>query len=281
MKIWGHTLVKNEEKYLWFSVESVINYLDKLLLWDTGSSDKTRKIIKLLKDKHKEKIETRFLGEVTPEEFTKTRQKMLEATKSDWFMIVDGDEVWWDEGIKNLTDFIKENKDIYESVVSGYYNVVGDIYHYQEEKAGMYRIDDACGHVNIRAMKRGIQGLHFSKPHGQQGLYDKNEVLIQDRKERKRHHTKGKTYMHFTNVIRSSSHTKDSKVPKRRMKLKYELGKVFPSDFYYPEAFFLPKPNIIPSPWVNRDLEYLRKSLLLSIPRNVKRRVKYLQKTGY
>ena len=33
-----HTLVKNEEKYLWFSVMSVINYVDKILMGKTQES---------------------------------------------------------------------------------------------------------------------------------------------------------------------------------------------------------------------------------------------------
>lgn len=281
MQIWGHALVKNEERYLWFAVESVINYIDKLLLWDTGSTDKTRDIIKLLQDKYKDKIETRFLGEVTPEEFTKTRQEMLNATKSDWFIIIDGDEVWWDEGIIGLTGFIRENKNTYESVVSSYYNIVGDIYHYQEEKAGMYRIDDALGHINIRATKRDIPGLHFSKPHGQQGVYDGDGVLIQERPSVKRYHFDRKAYLHFTNVVRSTTQTSDLKVPKRGLKLKYELGISYPRDFYFPEVFFRSMPEIVPSPWVNRSAEYMYRSALQQPLKNVKRHMKILSKTGY
>lgn len=281
MQIWGHSLVKNEERYLWFAVESVIDHIDKLLLWDTGSSDKTKDIIKLLKNKHKDKIEARFFGEVTPEQFTQVRQEMLKVTKSDWFIIVDGDEVWWNEGIKELTDFIRENKNTYESIVSSYYNIVGDIYHYQEDKAGMYRIDEARGHINIRATKRNIPGLHFSKPHGQQGLYDGKEVLIQERQINKRSHITKKVYLHFTNVVRSSTQYNDLKVPKRNLKLKYELGIPFPRDFYYPEVFFRPKPDIVPSSWQDRSLKYVYKSLLQQPLKAVKRRVKVLYRTGY
>lgn len=272
MQIWGHTLVKNEERYLWFAVESVINHIDKLLLWDTGSTDKTKDIIALLKDKHKGKIETRFLGEVTPGEFTKVRQEMLDATKSDWFIIVDGDEVWWDKGIRELTDFIREEKDKYESIVSSYYNIVGDIFHYQEEKAGMYEIDESKGHINIRAVNRNIPGLHFAKPHGQQGLYDKNGVLIQGRNTDKRYHFKNRAYLHFTNVIRSSSRNKDLNVPKRNIKLKHELGISFAKDFYYPEVFFRDRPDIVPSPWLRFDKHFLLRSFVETPLRKVKRR---------
>lgn len=271
--VWGHTLVKNEERYLWFAVESVINYLDKLLLWDTGSTDKTKDIIKLLKRKHKVKIETRFLGEVTPDEFTKVRQEMLKLTKSDWFVIIDGDEVWWDNRIKELTDFIRQSNNKYESVVNGYYNIVGDIFHYQEEAAGMYVIDDARGHINIRAVNRNITGLHFSKPHGQQGLYDGSGVLIQERNIDERYHIKEKAYLHFTNVVRSSSRAGDSKVPKRKIKLKYELGNSFTRDFYYPEVFFRERPDIIPSPWMKYGGKLFFRSLVETPLRKFKRRI--------
>ena len=57
MKIWGHTLVCHEERYLWYSVTSVIDYLDKILLWDTGSTDNTLKIIRDLQKTYPDKID--------------------------------------------------------------------------------------------------------------------------------------------------------------------------------------------------------------------------------
>ena len=273
MKIWAHTLVKNEERYLWFAVESVIYYVDKLLLWDTGSTDSTVQIIKLLKKKHADKIDTQFLGEVTPEEFTAVRQEMLKATKSDWVIIVDGDEVWWDEEIKKTTDYIRVNKNAYETIVSSNYNVVGDIFHYQEEAAGMYRIDNAYGHINIRCMNVKIPGLNVSKPHGQQGFFDKDGMLVQDRSLKKRFHIREKTYMHFTNMIRSATSEADLRVPKRKSKLKYELGYPFPKDFFFPEVFFREKPDIVPSPWINRGRYYYVRSFFETPLRKIKRRI--------
>ena len=44
-----HTLVQNEEKYLWFSVMSVIDFADEVFIWDTGSTDNTVPIIKEIK----------------------------------------------------------------------------------------------------------------------------------------------------------------------------------------------------------------------------------------
>ena len=46
MKIWVNTIVHNEENFIWFAVMSVIDYVDKVLIYDTGSTDKTVEIIK-------------------------------------------------------------------------------------------------------------------------------------------------------------------------------------------------------------------------------------------
>ena len=105
MQIWGHALVKNEDRYLWYAISSVIKFVDKGLLWDTGSSDDTLKIVESLKQRYPSKIKFREIGEVNPEQFTVVRQKMLEESACDWVVIVDGDEVWWEDKIKETTDF--------------------------------------------------------------------------------------------------------------------------------------------------------------------------------
>ncbi len=272
MKIYAHTLVKNEERYLWFAVTSVIDHVDKVLLWDTGSTDNTQLIAKELVKRYGNKIDYRELGDVDINEFTQVRQQMLEETDADWFIIVDGDEVWWKDSIESVRKIVEEQGEKLESLISSYYNVVGDIYHFQEEVAGKYMIDGITGHLSIRAMSRKIPGLHLENPHGTQGFFDNKGKLIQDRSKQKRKHM-GKNYLHFTHMIRSSNFQKDLDVPKRKIKYKYELGIPFPKDFYYPESFFLTRPEIVKSPWEKFDTNYLLKSLVQTPLRKMKRRV--------
>ncbi len=281
MTITAHCLVKNEARFVWFAVMSVIDYVDKILLWDTGSTDTTVDIIKeILKTKVGEKKVTfKEVGEVDPVQFTTMRQEMLDQTKTDWFMILDGDEVWWEQSIKKVTNVIKEKGNDLESVVSPFYNIVGDIYHYQEEQAGMYKIDDHNGHINIRAINRQIPGLHFDKPHGMQGIYDNEGRLIQQRSKNKRLFVSA-PYMHFTNVIRSTSLQIDLKVPKRSVKLKYDLGIPFSKDFKYPEVFSRPKPDIVPSPWQKRSSIFTARAFIETPFRKIKRRL-IKGKVGY
>lgn len=272
MKIWAHTLVQNEERYIWYAVMSVIEYVDKILIWDTGSEDGTRKIIKEIKRLRKDKVEVNLLGRVNPDKFTEVRQEMLNETKSDWFILVDGDEVWWDSAIKEIVNTVYKEGKTLETIVTRSYLPVGDIFHYQEEAAGMYEIDGVRGHLTIRAMSRKIPGLRLKRPHGTQGFYDENDILIQERPKKYRKFLDVYN-MHFTHLPRSSSKEFDRKVPKRSFKLKYELGIPFPSDFYYPEVFFNPRPKIVPSLWRKMEMPFFLKASVFTPLRKIKRRI--------
>ena len=279
MKIWAHSLVKNEERYLWYAIESVINHVEKVMLWDTGSTDKTREIARELVKKYPDKISFKEVGEVSPEKFTEIRRQMLTESKADWLLLVDGDEVWWEDSIRELTGFINEHGVNYESIISPNFNIIGDIYHYQEESAGRYQIDERRGHINIRATSLKIPELHFDKPHGSLGLFDGDGKLIQERDRKKRIFINA-PYVHFTNMIRSSGREKDLLVPKRKIKLKYEIGNSFSKDFYYPEVFFEDHPSVIESPWVRMNEAFKFRACLETPLRKIKRRI-WQGKPGY
>lgn len=270
MRIWSHTLVKNEDKFIWFSVMSVIEYVDKVLIWDTGSNDLTLKIINEIKKLYPQKVEFREVGEVSIEGITALRQKMLEKTKSDWIILVDGDEVWWDDGIRALIDLIVKEGDKLESVVNRYFNLVGDIFHYQEEEAGRYEIDGFKGHLTIRAINTKINGLHVINPYPLEAYVDKNGTPVQRLDSKKRFHFIKPSYLHFTHLKRSTS--LDSSVQKRSAKFKYEIGRNFPLDFFYPEVFFRARPSIVPDPWVVQPLNYTLKAILQKPLKFIKRR---------
>ncbi len=279
MRIAVHSLVKNESRFVWFSVMSIIEHVDRILLWDTGSTDGTVEILEEIKKRYPEKVDLKIVGDVDIHKFTDVRQQMLMETKEDWFIIVDGDEVWWDEHIKAFVDIIRRRGAVLETIISPYYNLVGDIYHYQKESSGRYKIDNFYGHVSIRAIKRSIPGLHFAKPHGTQGLFDGSGVLVQSRSIKNRIYAKGR-YLHFTNVRRSTAKVKDFEVPKRGAKFKYELGVSFPRDFYYPEIFFRERPSIVELPWEARSRKYWLISLGLVLPKRIKNLVSK-KKVGY
>ncbi len=276
MKIWAHTLFKNEERWLWFAVTSVIDSVDKVLLWDTGSTDRSWEIALALKEKYKEKIELRQYGAVTPETFPQVRQEMLDATTADWFIVVDGDEIWWDESIKKLTAEIRKASSEVESIVVRNINLVGDIYHHLPESAGNYTFGNKKGNYALRAIKK-IDSFKAYGPHGVMGWTDESGRQIQERNTYK---FVDVSYLHTTFLPRGESRLFDLLVPKRAKKLKYEIGNSFPLDFYYPESLFKERPDFIPSPWETITNFYKIRAIIETPLKKIKRRF-FKPKIGY
>lgn len=278
MKIWAHTLVKNEARWLWYSVSSVIEQVDRLLLWDTGSTDGSIEIEQELKRKFPGKIELNFRKQSTAEDFTNVRQEMLEATKSDWFLVVDGDEIWWRDSIKKVIEEINKNGKKKECLAVPAILPVGDIFHRQEEKAGGYKLAGKVGHVGLRGINRKIPGLNALGPHGQMGWADKNGKMIQE------HDPKNIIYvdapfLHTTYLPRAGGR-KDEEVIKRLQKRKHELGDSFPREYFYPEVFFEEKPAYVKSPWEVMDNSFKAVAFFETPLRKLKRRL-LPPKVGY
>lgn len=279
MRVWAHTLFRNEERFLWYSVSSVIDYVDRLLLWDTGSTDDSWKIARVLKKRYSDKIQLRQFGQIDASNFYRVRQEMLEETSSDWFLVVDADEVWYETSIKELVGFIKKNGNIFESIVVPTLNFVGDLFHIQEEEAGRYEFKTIDGlkkgNYALRAINRSIPGLFSKGRHGIWGWADGEGKMIQDRNPQKIGFLDF-PYCHMTFLKRSR---KDQEVPKRSKKLKYEMGRPLPSDFYYPEVFFWPRPHFIPSLWEEMDNYYKMRAFFETPLRKINRII--FKKVGY
>lgn len=272
MIICAHALIKNEENYIWYAINSVIAWVDKVLVWDTGSSDNTVGIVKEIQKVHPGKISFFEYGDISAKEYWKPRDEMLKNTKADWIITLDGDEVWWEDSIKQLVKLVIRKGNKYESIIVRVVNLVGDIYHCQEELAGRYEFKGKKGHYNLRAFSSKIPGLNARGEHGKMGYFDSDGKSIQERKET---HFLDVSYMHFTHMPRTVTFAKDLEVPKRAKKLKYEIGQSFPKDFYYPEVFFRQTPLRIPSVWKKMSRKYIFRALLETPFKMVKRRTIY------
>lgn len=260
MKIWVNTIVNNEENFIWFALMSVLDYVDKILVWGSGSTDKTVEIIKTIKS---QKIEFKEVGLTDKFEFTKMRQKMLEQSKGDWILILDGDDIWWKDSIKKLVDCINKKGNNLDAIVNPFYNVLGDIYHYQSEEAGQYKLIGKKGHLTIRAINREISGLHVKGTYGQEGFWDLNNQPIQQRDSNKIAFLEA-PFLHLTHLKRSSIDNHG--------KYKYELGIPFPEDFKYPEVFRRKRPNFVYNPLTKRSKFYEFIAIIVSPFLNLKRK---------
>lgn len=263
MKIWANTIVHNEENFIWFSIMSVVDYVDKILVWDTGSDDNTVKIIEEIQKLKGDKIVFKEVGKVDKFEFTQMRQKMLDESDCDWLLILDGDEVWWKDSINKLKKTIDKKGERIDGIVVPMIVSVGDIYHIQEEAAGKYRLLGRKGHYSLRAISKKILGLHVDWPYGKEGFFDQDNRLIQ---EREKIVFLNAPYLHVTHLKRSSQKRKYDK-------FKYELGRPFPKNFKFPQVLYVPYPKIVPSPWKKiSGLESVKARLLTPL-RKLKRRI--------
>lgn len=245
MKIFANSIVNNEENFIWFSIMSVVDFVDKILIWDTGSTDKTVEIIKEVVKTKGKKIEFKEIGSVDKFKFTKMRQKMLEESDCDFILILDGDEIWWEESIKKLRKTVDEKGSEIEGIVVPMKVPVGDIYHLQEERAGRYKLLGRAGHISLKAINRNIPGLHVDLPYGREGYFDKNNQPIQ---EKEKIVFLDAPFLHVTHLQRSPRNS--------HHKFKYELGLKCSSDFSLPEVFYKRSSQKIKSPFTKRSKLY-------------------------
>lgn len=238
--ITSHTIVRNEDLFIWFAINSVINFVDQMLIYDTGSTDNTIKTIRSIKSK---KIIFQDKGEVDADGLVRLRQEQLDRTNTEWLLILDGDEIWWKDSIEKVVDITKNTHGDIWGIITPTINCIGDIYHYQEEKAGKYKFSGRKGHLAVRAIRRTIPGLYISGMYPLEGYRDSRNKLVTDYDDRLIFINK--PYLHLTNLSRSSA--KSKRVITREKK--YELGIPFNKDFHYPEVFYKKYPKFIPSPW--------------------------------
>lgn len=265
--IWGNCIVKNEDRYIWFAIKSVINYIDKLIIYDTGSNDRTISIIDRLKVEYPDRIIFEKRDSVDPAGLTELRQEMLEKTESDWLLLLDGDEVWWEYSISKTVNEINNSGELY-ALVNPTINLVGDIYHYQEEEAGEYNILGRKGHFNIRAINRNIPGLHIKNPYPLEGFFDREKNLIQSIDSKLKFIDA--PILHLTFLERSS---KGDNVALNRDKIKLEIGKNFKKNFRYPEVFYIERPKEIENPFKKMKLGYKLSASVLTPLKKIKRRL--------
>ncbi len=131
--ITAHCIIKNEERFIAYAIKSVIDFVDHVLVFDTGSEDATIAIVQDLVKKYPHKIIFEQKGEQTKESHTLLRQEMLSRTTTDWFMILDGDEVWTKRALREAMHVINNNPPV-DWLIAPYYLCVGDVYHsYRKE----------------------------------------------------------------------------------------------------------------------------------------------------
>jgi glycosyltransferase involved in cell wall biosynthesis len=269
-RVWVNMMVKNEERWIWYALMAVLPLIDKALVWDTGSTDKTVEIIKTIKDK---KIDFYQAGSVNKKTFSQLRQKMLQQTKSDWVLNVAGDEIWPNKPLKKLIKEINKAPESIQTFCVRPINFVGDIrFVHPETFIGQTPLapKGITGFFSSRVFRRNISGLHISGQYGQEGFYDGQGITIRERQKHVKY-LEDIYYWHMTYLPRSSSRNKDKQVMMRGKKRKFEIGLKRPDWIKVPEVFYKTRPDFVPDPFYKMNSWEYTKALIQTPLKRVRR----------
>jgi len=98
-------MVKNEDIFVKTAITNILPFVSEIIVFDTGSTDRTIDEIKSIKSK---KIKLFVKRDHNPERLTEYRNEMIRMTKTPWFIIVDGDEVYSKRTLEKIVKKLKE-----------------------------------------------------------------------------------------------------------------------------------------------------------------------------
>ena len=193
------------------------------------------------------------MGAVTPEDFYKVRQRQIDMTASDYFMVVDGDEIWYEESLSELDVILRDQHP--DLVATRFINCCEDIFHFRNDDRETYCIAGITGSITIRVYSTKIPGISCGGVYGVEGYIDAKGISVQEGNyniavmENK--------YLHTSLLNRSSLQYGDYSIPYRRSKLRAHWDQKFPSDYQYPEVFYKEYPLPVKSPF-EKDFNLIR-----------------------
>ena len=260
----AHMVVKNEDRWVWFAINSVLPYVDAMLITDTGSTDKTVEIINSITSP---KIIFTQIHTRTREDITRARQSQIDATKTKWFWIVDGDEIYTDQCAKEVVKAI--NVEHNSAVVVRRLDLLGDIYHQQAESIGAYEMFGETGHLLIRLLNKDLlSDLSVKGKYPQESYYYKDDKCVNDLGRGDVYLTKHALY-HAMYLRRSGLGRNLTMF--NRGKYKIETGLKIKGE--YPSVFSKPRPQFVPDPFAVRGLSYELLARLITPIKQLKRKL--------
>jgi len=95
-------IVRDEEYFLRQCLEGVKDFVDEIIIVDTGSKDKTKEIAKEFTDK--------IYNFQWQDDFAAARNFSLEKAIHDWILVLDADEIIEKKDLKKIREIIKDTK---------------------------------------------------------------------------------------------------------------------------------------------------------------------------
>ena len=255
-------MIRNEDRFIWYSVNSILPFVSKCLITDTGSTDKTIEILSSIKSP---KIVLTRKNKVTPSLLTDYRMEQIKDVKKGWVWLVDGDEVYSQNTATRVNDLMNNE---FDGIIVHRYDLIGDIYHYQNESVGSYNQFGKIGHYVLRALNKDklprleVLGDYPNEYFAERGINVKvgNSRKFAFVKERLFH----------AMYLQRSSMGSNLKDVVNRQKYKIELGNKI-DRLQLPEVFFKTRPLIVPDVTGKRSLPYFILAQLLTPLKKLKR----------
>ena len=247
MSITAHCLIRNEENFIWYAINSVLSFVDKVIVFDTGSTDRTVKIVKEIQKTPlgKEKLVFEERGVIDRKAHTMLRNEMIQMTQTDWFMILDGDEVWPKDEIEAIIKEIEDLEVTKKCILSKFILSAGDIYHYSNW--GQYKYAWGLrGNYTPRFIKN-IKGVYWQGEFDGDTLYLGREKLV----NKDTCFVSSHYFFHF-GILPRSSRDYEVTLGHGRRAVNYTLlgflghGRKLSKELKLPEVLFGEKPNIVP-----------------------------------
>lgn len=106
-------LVCNDEYWLPYSLESLAGHFNRFVIYDVGSTDRTKDIIDWFAQKEKKRADLfiRYLPFVPPVVQGAFRNSMIAEAESEWYFIVDADEIYKPEALRNIVRSVNDRTD--------------------------------------------------------------------------------------------------------------------------------------------------------------------------
>ncbi len=272
--ITAQMVVKNEDIFIRYSITSILPYIDKLLIADTGSTDETLQTISSIKS---EKIEIDQIKSNNKIDIGSIRQQQLTKTQTDWIWIIDGDEIYPGSLGKEITRMIKAKGSGLEGIIVQRFDLLGDIYHYQSDEAGFYDLFGRKGHFALRLInKKIIPGLHIEGNYPNEGYYDKDGIELIHHNPEKYVFTDGNLW--HAMYLQRSTLGKNLSNTLHRNKYKIETGLHIPDTSALPEVFFKFNPGSTKDIRQNRGIVYEIIAKIITPLKKIKRKIWHLLK---
>lgn len=154
MLISAIVMVKNEEEYVGYSIMSMYDYVEEILVVDGGSTDGTVGIINEIINRYDKDKKIIFWEDLRPKkELIHVRTDMIKKCRGKWILRLEGDEVYSDFNAKQLRKFVE--KDLKDSKAKS----IGWPYHFFVENLNI-RVPIGEPHTLATIMIKNEEGMH-------------------------------------------------------------------------------------------------------------------------